>query len=79
MIKVVSHCIEQGWVLYPAPRESVSHHPHPPRPSIQALRDAIVWVSSGVLSICLEESSFDLHRTEIQAHSLSLLAVLLSH
>lgn len=79
MIKIMSHCVKQGRVLYPAPGESVLHQPDPPRPSIQALSDAIVWVSAGMMSICLLESSFDLHRTEVQAHSFSLLAVLLSH
>lgn len=79
MIKVVSHRIQHGWVLYSAPGESVLHHPHPPRPSIHALCDAIVWVSAGVMSIRMVESSFDLRRTDVQAQSFSLLAVLLSH
>ena len=50
IIEVLSQGVEQGWVLHSALGESVPHYPHPPRPSIQALCGAIVWVSAGVPS-----------------------------
>lgn len=79
IIQIMSHCIKHDRVLYPAPGESVPHQPHPPRLSIHTLSDAIVWVSARIISIRVMESRFDLHGTEFQAHSFSLLAVLLSH
>lgn len=79
MIEILSHRINQDWVLDPATWESVPHQTHPPRPSIHALTDAIVRVCAWVMSISLVESCLDLRRTECQAHSSSLLTVLFSN
>ena len=78
VIEGLSQFVEQSWVLHSALGESVPHDPHPPRLSIQALCDAIVWVSAGIPAICLTESSLHLRRTDAQAHAFSLPAVLLS-
>lgn len=44
MIEILSHRIYQERVLYSAPGKSVPHQTDPPRTSIHALTDAIVWV-----------------------------------
>lgn len=44
MVEVLSHGIDQERVFHPAPGKRVPHQTDPPRPSIHALADAIVWV-----------------------------------
>lgn len=79
IIEILSHRIYQDRVLYPALGKSVPHQTDPPRTSIHALTDAIVWVSARIMSIGLLESSLDLRSAEFQAHSFSLLTVLFSN
>lgn len=79
MIEILSHRIYQDRVLYLAPGKSVPHQTDPPRMSIHALIDAIVWVCAWIMLIGLLESCLDLRRTEFQAHSFSLLTVLFSN
>ena len=79
MVEILSHRIYQDWVLYSAAGKRVPHQTDPPRTSIHTLTDSIVGICAWELSIGLLESCLNLCRAKFQAHSFSLLTVLISN